>query len=122
MTVGPLLKLSLRCALVWGLLSAIGFLFARGITDALSPLMKSVIDGIQSDFISHLSVVGTGGSTRIVMSCTATRQLVLPNGGIVPFLGSFGCAAADAVHALVPMVIFSVALAAWPIKQWREVP
>ena len=120
MAINPLLKLSLRGALAWFILSAIGFLFAHTITAALSRLMERVIDVLQSDFIAHLTIVGTRGGAKIVMSCTATRELVLPRGRIVPLLGSFNCAGADAIHALVPIVIFSVAVAAWPVGQWRE--
>jgi hypothetical protein len=120
MTTKSLLRLSLRGVLAWCVLSAAGFLFAPAIMKALSPLMVGAIDIMQSDFMAHLAIVDERGGAKIAMSCTAARELILPQGKIVPFLGSFNCAATDAIHALVPFVIFSVGIAGWPISHRRE--
>jgi hypothetical protein len=121
MAGSPLLKYSLRGLLAWALLSAAGFLFAGAIVYAFLPLMEAMIDALQSDFTAYLSVADSHGSSVIAMSCTAARQLTLPSGKIIPFLGSYKCASVDSVHALVPIVIYCVAVLAWPIRQWREV-
>jgi hypothetical protein len=113
-------RLSLRSIVAWGLLSAIGFLFARAITEVLLPFIQSVVDTMQSDYIAHLSILDTRAGLKIAMSCTAERELALPRGTIMPFLGTFNCATTDAVHALVPLVIFAVAVASWPTSSRRE--
>jgi hypothetical protein len=118
---GPLLKYSLRALIAWGLIAAAGFVFADSIVGVFLPAMEGVIDALQSDFTAYLSVAEVRGNSVIVMSCTAARPLALPSGKIVPFLGSFKCASIDTVHALVPIVVYAAAVAAWPISRWREV-
>ena len=88
---------------------------------ALSPMMESMIDTMQSDFTAHISVVDGHSDPAVSMSCTATHQLVVPHGRIIPFLGTFKCASIDAVHALVPIVIYLVAAVGWPIIRRREI-
>jgi hypothetical protein len=121
MASNALLKISLRAFLAWSLLSVAGFIFVRPIMAELSPMMESVIDSMQSDFTAQLSIVDVRGAPTITMSCTATRELRLPGGRIVPFLRSYQCAATDAVHALVPIVIFLVTVVSWPIGRRAEV-
>jgi hypothetical protein len=120
-TLNPLLKLSLRGILAWCLLAAAGFLFARAILAPFLPLMEMVIDGMQSDFMAHLSITDARDKLTIAMSCTANRELMLSHDSIIPFLGSFNCASTDVVHALVPMIIFSVAVIGWPISHRHEI-
>jgi hypothetical protein len=121
MASNALLKISLRAFLAWSLLAVAGFVFVRPILAMWSPMMESVIDAMQSDFTAQLSVVDMRGAPTITMLCTATRELRLPSGRVVPFLGSYQCATTDAVHALVPIVIFLVTVVSWPIGRRAEV-
>ena len=120
MASNALLKISLRAFLAWSLLSIAGFIFVRPIMAVWSPMMESVIDSMQSDYTADLSIVDVRGAPTITMSCTATRELRLPSGRVVPFMGSYQCAATDAVHALVPIVIFLVTVVSWPIGRRAE--
>jgi hypothetical protein len=101
-----------RCAL-----SAVGFLFTRPIAEIVSPFFESVVDSMQSNYAAYLSVVDPRGGPKIVMSCTAKRELLLPRGRIIPVFASFYCAKIDAVHALVPIVIFLVVVIAASLGQ-----
>jgi hypothetical protein len=121
MAISPLIKLSLRGVLIWCLLSAAGFIFARPIASALSPMMESMIDAMQADFVADISIVDGHSGPVISLSCTATHQLVVPHGRTIPFLGTFKCASTDAIHALVPMVIYLVAVVGWPMIRRREI-
>jgi len=87
----------------------------------LTPIMESMIEQMQSDYVAHLSIIDRHGNPQIIMSCTALRRFALPSGQIIPFLGTVDCAYMDAVHALVPMVIFLVAVVAWPARDRTEV-
>jgi hypothetical protein len=120
MTTTRLLRLSLRGILAWCLVSAAGFLLARPIVAGMSPFFEGVIDAMQSDYAAQLDVVEAAEGPKISMTCTAKRQLVLARGKIVPFLASYNCARMDATHALVPVVIFLVAVIGWPIGDRRE--
>jgi hypothetical protein len=115
-----LLQISLRGILAWCALSAAGFLLARPIVEIVSPFFEGVVDSMQSNYTAYLSVVDAQGGPKIVMSCTAKRELLLPRGRIIPVFASFDCAKIDAVHALVPIVIFLVVVIAWPMKDRRE--
>jgi len=115
-----LLRLSFRGILIWCALSAAGFLLTRPIVETLSPFFEGVVDSMQSDYTAFLSVIDAQGGPKIVMSCTAQRALLLPHGGIVPAFASFKCAWTDAVHALVPIIIFLVVVFGWPTKNRRE--
>jgi hypothetical protein len=86
----------------------------------LTPIMNTMIDHMQSDYMAHLSMVERNGNPQITMSCTAIRPLTLPSGRVIPFLGTVDCAYMDAVHALVPIVIFLVAVMAWPTRNASE--
>lgn len=119
-TINTLFKTGLRSIVAWCLLSAAGILFARPIAAALSPMMERVIDAVQPTFAAHLSVVDSRDGLSVAMTCTAKREIVFPQGRIVPLDGSFKCGSVDALHALVPMVIFLVAVTAWPIAGRRE--
>jgi hypothetical protein len=115
-----MIKTATRSIAAWCLLSAAGILFARPIAAALSPMMERVIDAAQPAFAAHLSVVDSRDGPSIAMTCIANREIVFPQGRIVPIHGSFECGRVDALHALVPVVIFLVAVTAWPIAGRRE--
>lgn len=115
-----LLRVSLRAALAWCVLSIAGFIFVRPIVSTMIPLMETMIDHMQSDYMARLALTEVHGNTELIMSCTATRKLLLPGGRIVPFLGTVDCAYMDAIHALVPIVIFLVAVVGWPTVDSRE--
>jgi hypothetical protein len=120
MKSGILLRVSLRAALAWCVLSIAGFIFVRPIVSTMIPLMETMIDHMQSDYMARLALIEVQGNTELTMSCTATRKLFLPGGRIVPFLGTVSCAYMDAVHALVPIVIFLVAVVSWPTVDSRD--
>ena len=115
----PVVRTSLRAVLAWCLLSGAGFIFVRPITVALLPLMEAMVNGMQSDFKAHLFIEDQG-SLMIALSCTTNRPFASSAGGFIPPDSSFSGGAVDAVHALVPLVIFLVAVASWPINGWRE--
>jgi hypothetical protein len=115
-----LLRVSIRAAVAWCVLSIAGFIFVRPIVSTMIPLMETMIDHMQSDYMARLALTEVHGNTELIMSCTATRKLLLPGGRIVPFLGTVDCAYMDAVHALVPIVIFLVAVVGWPTVDSRE--
>jgi len=117
-----LLRISARAALVWCFGTVTAFIFVRPILSTLIPIWESMIDSMQSDYVGSLRIVGDHGNEKIAMVCTATRTLYLPDGRIVPFLGSIDCAYIDAVHALVPIVIFLVTLLGWPTRTGSEMP
>ena len=116
----PLLRASLRALLAWCVLAGLGLCFVRGICTPLLPLMEGAIDALQSDFNAYLSVVPAAGGLQIAMSCTMNHDLTLPSGRRIPFLASYDCATTDAMHALVPLLIFLVPLVAWPAGSRRE--
>jgi hypothetical protein len=115
-----LLRLSLRGMLAWAILAVAGFLLARPIVTALAPYLEGVVDTMQSDYVSYLTVDDSQEGLKLVMACRASRSLTLPNGRVVPFLQSFACAKTDAVHVLVPIVIFLTIVIGWPAAGRRE--
>ncbi len=115
-----LLRLSLRGLLAWGLLAAGGYWLARPIVDGLSPFMESAVQAMQSDYTAQLSVHDAPAGLQLVMRCTAKRELSLANGRGMHFLRSFDCAQTDAVHVLVPLIIFLAVLLGWPTMSRRE--
>jgi hypothetical protein len=114
------LQHSLRGLGLWCLLSIVAFLWARPIEALLTPFIEGVVDLFESDYAAQVAVVDSKDGPEIEMTCVANRPLRLPNGTLVPFLGSFRCARTDAVHALAPLVVFGVGLLAWPLASRRE--
>jgi hypothetical protein len=82
--------------------------------------MEGMIDDMQADYMARLAFIDVLGNPEITMSCRATHELFLPGGRIIPFLGTVDCARMDAFHALVPLVIFLVAVVGWPTRDWSE--
>jgi hypothetical protein len=114
MTPTTLVRISLRAFLAWCVVSAAGFVFVHPILRAFMPLLEFTIDTMQSGYRSHLSLIDAQGISRIVMSCTADRPISLPSGEFIPPNVGVNCAYMDAVHALVPIVIFLVTVVGWP--------
>jgi hypothetical protein len=118
-----LLRVSLRAVLAWSLLSVTGYVFVRPIITAFIPMMEFMIDTMQSDFWAHLSLIDVRGNLQILMSCTAIQPFFYPNGRFVARYSNVDCAYTDAVHALVPIIIFVVAVVGWPAGtrvEWRR--
>lgn len=113
--MSTLRRTSLRTVLAWCALSATGYLLVRPLLTAFIPMMQVMIDTMQSDYMAHLSIVDVQGNARLLMSCTAARPLLFPNGHMIALFGTVDCAYIDAVHALVPIIIFLVAVVGWPI-------
>ncbi|MDR3414865.1 MAG: hypothetical protein P4L83_01650 [Nevskia sp.] len=120
MTSPDPIRLSLRMLVAWCVLSAAGFIFVRPITSALLPVMESASNGMQSEFIVDLSLEDAPGGPAIRMECTTRHPVALGSGNVVPAYGVFEGGSVDAVHALVPVVIFLVVIAAWPFAGYRE--
>src|ERR1700678_248064 len=120
MNARQLRRISVRAFLVWGSLSVAGFFMATPIIALLAPLMEFVVDAMQSDYLSHLSVVDKNGNLTVLMSCTMTHRVRLPTGRIIPFLESFDCAGTTAMHVLVPLIIFLMVVLVWPMRDRRE--
>jgi hypothetical protein len=120
LTANRRLRLSLRGVLAWGLLAAAGFWMVRPIVTAVAPLMEGVVDALQSDYVSYLTVEDAREGPKLVMSCRANRPLQFAPDRLVPVGRSFACAETDAVHVLVPVVIFLTVVVGWPIANRRE--
>lgn len=114
MTSKTLFRLSVRAVLAWCLLSGAGYLFAGPALRAFVPLMEFTIDTLQSGYRSHLALTDGQHDPRIVMSCSFDRPRFLPDGRFVAPDERVNCAYTDAVHAIVPIVIFLVTLVSWP--------
>jgi hypothetical protein len=81
MKSGILLRVSIRSALAWCVFSITGFIFVRPIVSTLIPIMETMIDHMQSDYLARLALVDVQGNPEITMSCMATRRLFLPGPG-----------------------------------------
>ncbi|MDR3415763.1 MAG: hypothetical protein P4L83_06215 [Nevskia sp.] len=120
MTPARLLRICRRAILVWCLLSGAGFFLVRPLAAALLPAMGWMINHMQSDFRAQLLVEDFKGSPMIMMPCVTTRAIALASGGFAAPDSSFDGGGVDAVHALVPIVIFLVAVISWPVRGWHE--
>lgn len=120
MALTPRFRLSLQGLLAWGLLSTLCAFHPQPVTRVFMPLMESVIDMLQPDYVARLSVTGSNGDGRVVMSCTTTHAIAHGDGQVLPPLRSGPCAWMDSIHALVPLVVFLLPVMVWPLQARGE--
>ena len=106
--------------MAWCALSLAGLLLLDPIVRVLGPAAEMLIDTLQNDYLSKLSMVGAGAGSQIVMSCTAIRDIRVHPDRLIPANRTVKCATIDAVHAVVPVVICLVPALAWPLRRRRE--
>lgn len=111
--------LAARGLAAWAALSALGWLFAVPLAQALLPLLECGARWMAPEFAPALRVVADGPECLIELSAWALRPiLVAADWEIAP--GQTLTARTHVTHTLVPAVIELAVLSAWPARRWTR--
>jgi hypothetical protein len=116
----PLLRLTLRLALAWLVLSASTLAMSHSIVTLVLPLLEVAVNVLQADFNAALKLTRETGSWAIQMQPLTVRPIPMTNEIQLREFVSLQKYITHVDHTLVPVVLLLTGVAAWPFRQSRE--